>query len=71
MHRQEWTELTTCIDCGDEIDPATDDAFPVGETGYLCLKCAVRRGGSFDPEEDRWTTPPDVADLPDERRPHP
>lgn len=34
---------------------------------WLCFDCAVRRGGVYDSEEDRWTTAPNVADLPQER----
>ncbi len=71
MDREEEGELTTCAECGSEIAPATDEAFAFGETGFLCMECALRRGGVYDADQDRWTVAPDVSDLWDERRPHP
>jgi hypothetical protein len=68
VEREEFESLANCADCGAEIDPATDEAFAFGETGFLCLECGLRRGGIYDAEEDRWTKAPDVSDLPDERR---
>ncbi len=70
-HLNERSELPTiCADCG--LDTGLDDsrAFEVTDDEVLCWACALRRGGVFDAEQERWTVPPDLADLPDERRPH-
>ncbi len=71
MHRKESDEWVPCNVCGAVIQPSADRGFTYGERGVLCWECAIRRGGSYDSDEDRWSTAPDVVDLPDERRPHP
>jgi len=71
MHTQEFRELTDCCDCGAVIEAEAERPFTVSDDEVLCFECAVRRGGVYDAAEDRWTVAPDVADLPDERRPHP
>ncbi len=70
MHRSEAEELVECFDCGATIAPALDRAFAISDDAFLCFDCALKRGGVFDADEDRWTKPPRVGDLPDERRPH-
>lgn len=50
--------------------PDRDRAFAVSDDEYLCFACAARRGGTFDEDEDEWTTPPDLSGIWDERRPH-
>jgi hypothetical protein len=42
----------------------------MSDDAFLCLECALKRGGVFDEDTDRWVVPPDVEDLSDERRPH-
>jgi hypothetical protein len=64
-------DASFCIGCGAEMWPALDRAFACGPDAFLCFECAERRGGVYEADEDRWTEAPDVADLPDERRPHP
>jgi hypothetical protein len=59
---------SACAECGALIDPDGARSFAFGEQGVLCWSCAIRRGGSFDPNEEVWTTPPSVADLPDPGR---
>jgi hypothetical protein len=72
MNRDDWVEeQTTCLECGEAIWPEKDRAFAASPESYLCFECAERRGGVYDAQQDRWTTPPDVTDLADERRPHP
>ena len=68
MHRSESRALATCIECGAEIAPASDRSFGVGSETFLCFACAVRRGGRFDEQHDRWIAAPEVSDLarPDE-----
>lgn len=63
MHRSETRELSDCADCGAETLPARDRAYASGEI-VLCWACALRRGGSYDEEQDRWVVPPATADLP-------
>lgn len=62
-------ETAVCVDCGEGLWPDIDRSFPCGNDLYLCYECAERRGGSYDAKQDRWTTPPDVSGLFDERRP--
>ena len=71
MHSQEFTELTDCCECGAAIAADTDRTFVVSDDEVLCFDCAVRRGGAYDSLKERWTVPPNVAGLPDERRAHP
>ncbi len=71
QERDDWDELTRCIECGAELWPEVDRAFACAPEAYLCFECAERRGGVYDADEDRWTTPPNVIGLVDERQPHP
>jgi hypothetical protein len=64
MHRSESRLLATCAECGAEMAPATDRAFALAGDRFLCFQCAVRRGGSWDEQHDRWSDDPDTADLP-------
>jgi len=64
MHRSESRELVSCLLCGAEIVPERDRTFAVSRDGFLCFACAVRRGGSWDEQHDRWTTEPETGDLP-------
>lgn len=69
MEQEEFEDLIECWECGEPIvEPA--EAYWFSPEGALCLECAGRRGGQFDPLADRWTRQPDTADLADERRPH-
>jgi len=62
--------LLVCTDCGMDLGVDLTHAY-LGSAGVqLCWECALARGGSFDEKRERWTRPPDVTDLPDERRPH-
>ncbi len=70
MEQQEWEEMVPCADCGATISPNHDRAFAVSDELFLCFGCAERRGGTYDEGRDCWTVAPDVADEPDERRPH-
>lgn len=70
MRQDEWNELERCIDCGALIAPGPDRAYALSDEAFLCFECAVRRGGIYDSDQDRWVVEPDVADEPDERRPH-
>lgn len=60
----------TCASCGVAIDVGRERAFPYGPSGVLCHACAIRRGGVYDSERERWEVEPDLRDLEDERRPH-
>ena len=63
-------DSSTCTDCGATMFEG-DQSFASSADTYLCFACAERRGGVYDGARDRWTVPPDVTGLPDERRPHP
>jgi len=72
VREREQDEATFCTDCGRDIGVDASQYFESGEDGVsLCWECALKRGGVFDAKQDRWIQPPDVSDLPDERRPHP
>jgi hypothetical protein len=70
MHPDDPNDFVDCLDCGATIVPSLDRAFALSNEAFLCFECAARRGGAYDVEKDRWTTPPNVSDEPDERRPH-
>ncbi|HVU00529.1 MAG TPA: hypothetical protein VHE30_02215 [Polyangiaceae bacterium] len=60
---EETEELIECADCGALIADGGDASFPYGEGGVLCFECAIRRGGQYDADADRWTVPPELSDL--------
>jgi hypothetical protein len=66
MHREEWEREETCGSCGAAISPDSERGYAFGLSGLLCWTCAIRRGGRYDAELERWVGPPDVSDLPDE-----
>ena len=63
MHRSEEGALATCADCGAEIAPAVAEGFTFGTRGALCFECSIRRGGSYDADQDRWTTEPNLEGI--------
>jgi recombinational DNA repair protein (RecF pathway) len=67
MHSLESVELTHCCECGTMVYPATDRAFGVDEDEFLCVECAIRRGGVYDELWDRWAVPPNLSGIPHER----
>jgi hypothetical protein len=68
MEPEELDELVECWDCGETVLPSEDSVFQFGDRAVLCLKCSIRRGGTYDATGERWTRPPSIGDLPDERR---
>jgi hypothetical protein len=71
METDELEELVRCFDCGAMIAPGPDRAYAISDESFLCFECAERRGGRYDHDADEWIVAPNVADEPDERRPHP
>ena len=63
MHREEAEQMTPCAECGAVISPSTDRGYAFGLDKVLCWSCAMRRGGSYDADSDRWSVDPNVADL--------
>jgi hypothetical protein len=59
-----------CASCGAAVTVDAERSYAYGPSGVLCHACATRRGGVYDATRDRWVVEPDLADLPDERRPH-
>lgn len=62
MHRSEAEFIRPCADCGVPVEQE-ERVFGFGAEAVLCWKCALRRGGAYDSEEDRWTIAPSVTDL--------
>ncbi len=69
MHREEAECEAPCAECGALLVAAVDRGFAFAEAGVLCFECALKRGGRFDAEEERWTVDPRVADLLRDYRP--
>ena len=63
MHRSEDRVTETCADCGADLQPEIQEGFSFGTRGVLCFECATRRGGSYDANQDRWVTPPNLDGL--------
>lgn len=64
MEQQESDEeLVECVDCGAPIADGADPSFAFGTRSTLCFECAIRRGGEYDAEAERWTVTPDVSSL--------
>jgi len=61
--RREELEGGSCASCGAELGGPGDRSYVLDQRAALCWECALKRGGSYDPDEDRWTVAPRVADL--------
>lgn len=59
----ESEEAVPCADCGERVYPGSTRGYAPSESWGLCWSCAIRRGGSYDADQDRWTRAPHVADL--------
>lgn len=55
--------FAVCLDCGEQFDVVRERGFPLSEADAICPACAMRRGGVYDENEDKWETEPDVSDL--------
>lgn len=62
MHRETFEELVNCADCGAALDVSRERGFG-GDGWSLCWGCALKRGGNYDEDEDRWGVEPNTADL--------
>jgi hypothetical protein len=60
---EEYEGETVCGSCGATIAEDDERNFAFSSTGELCWDCAMARSGTWDPEIERWTEPPDIADL--------
>lgn len=55
-------EREVCESCGAEVaDEDTTYGLPEGR--WLCMDCAIARGGAYHADEDRWGKAPRVDDL--------
>jgi hypothetical protein len=63
MGEEEFGEQVVCDACRDPIWVGAEPSYALAEGRYLCLSCALARGGSHDGDEDRWTIEPNVDDL--------
>jgi len=52
-----------CSDCRQGLPLSTERCCSLGELTTLCWECALRRGGVYDADQDRWSVLPDVGDL--------
>jgi hypothetical protein len=68
MEPEEVEELVDCWDCGATVSPSEDVVFQFGDRAVLCLECAIKRGGEYEAEGDRWARLPHLDDMPNERR---
>ncbi len=48
------------VPCEWVLAPGADPAFVFGDRGVLCFACSVRRGGSYDANQDRWLEEPNL-----------
>ena len=55
---------SVCADCGTRVDPSREPTFAITEEVVLCLTCSTRRGGVWDPVQEKWTTAPRLENLP-------
>jgi len=67
MERSDEMALDRCADCGADIRPGAEPVFAFGTAGMVCWDCALRRGGRYDAERERWSEAPDLRDLVPER----
>ena len=63
MPNDQNEEFVSCLECGASVAPAVDRVFPVGCEDVICMECALKRGGIYDENEDRWETEPRIDDL--------
>lgn len=70
MYREASDKMVECVDCGVALDVDLERGYRGLGEWALCWDCALRRGATFDEQEDRWTVAPDVSGLPpdDEHR---
>ncbi len=64
MHTTEAAQYEICASCGTEV-LSSERAYAFEES-VLCYECSLARGGVYDELHDRWTSAPDVSDLPHE-----
>ena len=71
MESEDRSYLVDCVDCGAPIDPAFDRPYAITDEVLLCHTCALRRGGAYDSDSERWSSPPALEAIPEERIPQP
>jgi len=57
-----------CSDCGQPLPLAAERCCSLSEITTLCWDCALRRGGIYDSDQDRWSVLPDAGDLEESAR---
>ncbi len=63
MDRSESSGLVSCVECGVQLRSGRDREIELGSRAVLCFDCALRRGGRFDENLDRWSAEPRIDDL--------
>ena len=54
MEEEEAGEPPICADCGEPTELDSSLSFATSDGKVLCFNCAIRRGGKYDDERDRW-----------------
>ncbi len=62
MDEGDDVELEICAACGADIAEETT-AYGISDEEWLCLDCAVARGGELDELRERWIVAPDLEGL--------
>ena len=63
MREEELDETQVCVVCGEEIDPEDGRDFWVSASTVSCYECARKHGGVYDPELEKWKTPPRLPSI--------
>ena len=63
MELEELELREPCADCGTLVIDGLMPLYAFGEGEILCGQCAVRRGGQYDAEHDKWVKDPNISDL--------
>ena len=56
------SDIATCADCGSVVSQF-ESYCPLSNDDVLCWDCAIRRGGTYDVVQGRWSVMPDVTGL--------
>jgi hypothetical protein len=60
---QEIVRPSECYECGTPLEYVDMPSYAIDAERTLCLRCATRRGGTYDEAEGHWTLHPDLHDL--------
>jgi hypothetical protein len=58
MRDYELDDSGVCNLCGEVLSLSDPSHFALSESSAICHSCAMRYGGAYDPETERWRVPP-------------